>query len=275
MVVKIMRQTYRISRRNRVIWMVSLSLLFLCSVYSLSVLASVMSVEPSSSSLSAGETFTIDVVLNASEPVKSYECSVSYNPSAFSVLSVTTGDFFEGYQSFNSSGSIDNTNGFVTELYGLIIGPGNVTAKKTLLTLHCQAKNPSSDVTSAVSLLHIGITNESGYLAVSSVNASLVVEAAESSSPPSGSSGGGGGGGGFIPPAEPEAVTPHPPEPPLPPTGPKEVFVGVEKTFFVSSWDPDGDTIRFKMSWGNENISCWSTFVESNMTVVFTHQWEK
>ena len=257
------------ARMSRLIWVVLLSLLVFTMVFSLLALANVISLEPSSSTLSSGESFTIMVNVSADEPVKSFECSVLFSSSAFSVQSVSEGDFFGNYSTYFNDGTIDNTNGAVTKLYGLILGQGNVTGNGTLLTLNCQAKSPSSDVTSDLNLSRVGITNETMYLSVSIENTSLLVEADETSPPSSPPSGGGGG----IPPEE-ESVEPSPPETPLSPVGPLEIIDGVEETFSISSWDRDGDTLRFMMDWGDEAMSDWSVYVASNMTVVFTHQWD-
>jgi len=257
---------------SRLYWVVLLSLLFFTCLLSLSAAANTMSVSPSSSTLTAGESFTITVTLNATEPVKSYECCVVFHPSAFFVQSISEGSFFGNYSTFFNDGNIDNTNGMITEIYSLILGTGNVIGNGTVFSIQCQAKTLSSDLVSSVSLSQVGITDETGYLSVSVINASLLVEADESSNPPSNPPSG-GGGGGCIPPAEPEPIVPSPPEIPVPPTGPTEFFTDLEKSFSVSTWDINDDPIRFRMNWGDGTMSSWSSYVESNMTVVFTHTW--
>lgn len=257
-------------RLSRCFWVFLFIAIVFVSVGSFSVIANTISVHPSSTNLVAGESFTIDINLSVDEPVKSFECAVSFTASAFSVLSVVEGDFFDGYDVFFNDGTIDNTHGVVSTLYGLILGPGNVTSDGTLFTLQCKAKNPSSDITSPVTLSNAGITNESDYLVLSILNSSVFVEASESSPP----SGGGGGGGGVIPPEEePIPVEPRPPVTPESPNGTYEATVDVDAEFFVSSWDPDGDTLRFMMNWGDGNLSDWSDYVNSNETVGFDHYW--
>lgn len=266
------------AQNSRLLW-VLLLVIVIISISASSALANIITVEPSSSIIPGEEPFTIAVVLNASEPVKSFECRISFNKNAFSVNSVVVGDFFDYYITENkyyfNPGIIDNQAGSVSQLWGLILGPGNVTGTGTLFTLNCTAKNPSSDLTTWVTLPMAGITNETMYLDVSVVNASLIIDFDETlSPPPDDSSGGGGGGGGFLP-EEPEPDITHPPVTPLPPTGPTSVYTSVDTTYRVSSWDPDGDTIRYRMNWDDGTLSPWSTYVESNITMMFTHQWSE
>lgn len=269
-----MRKIVYARLKNRLPWLLLFSVLMIISVAGFNVSANSITVEVSSSVVSAEETFSIAIYLNASEPVKSFECSISFNKNAFSVDSVNIGDYFEEYVVQNkfyfNSGIIDNQAGIVSQLWGLILGPGNVTGSGTILYLNCTAKDPSSDLTSSIVLSTAGITNETQYLDISIVNASILIDVDETLTPPPSNPPSGGGGGG-LPPEEP--VLTNPPQISSPPSGPTNVLVDSVETYSVSGWDSDGDTICFRMNWGDGSLSNWSEYVTANTTVLFTHQW--
>ena len=64
-----------------------------------------------------------------------------------------------------------------------------------------------------------------------------------------------------------------PPLTPINVTGPYFVGMGVEYCYILSTTDPDGDGIRYKIDWGNGTISDWSAFVDSGVPVIFSHIW--
>ncbi|MEO0136908.1 MAG: PQQ-binding-like beta-propeller repeat protein [candidate division WOR-3 bacterium] len=55
-------------------------------------------------------------------------------------------------------------------------------------------------------------------------------------------------------------------------TGPTEVFVGEEDTFFVSAVDPDEDSLSYLIDWGDGNFTRWSDYYASGDTGSFTHR---
>ncbi len=83
------------------------------------------------------------------------------------------------------------------------------------------------------------------------------------------------GGGGSIPPAPPAdgGTVNRPPETPLKPSGPTSIEMGIEYSYSSSTYDPDGDQIRYQFDWGDGNISEWSEFISSNISVSMTHSW--
>jgi len=115
-----MRQIYNARVNNRLLVLLIFSVLLIICYGGFNVHANIITVEPSSGIIPGGNEFTIDVFLNASEPVKSFECSISFNKNAFSVNSVVLGDYFKDYITQNkfyfNSGIIDNQAGMVSQL---------------------------------------------------------------------------------------------------------------------------------------------------------------
>ncbi|MFW6121389.1 MAG: PKD domain-containing protein [Petrotogales bacterium] len=64
----------------------------------------------------------------------------------------------------------------------------------------------------------------------------------------------------------------NPPETPVKPSGPTSIEVGVEYQYSSSTFDVDGDQIRYKFDWGDGH-SNWSEFVASNNSLAMSHSW--
>lgn len=133
-----------------------------------------INVSPELVTVAPNETFTLSIFCTPSQPIKSYELSISFDETLLSVNSVAEGDIFDGYTTFFNDGTIDNTNGVIDQMYGLIIGKGNVSNPGSLVTLSITAKN--SVGSSPISLFNVGITNETQYVQVSLTNGSVFIE---------------------------------------------------------------------------------------------------
>ena len=92
-----------------------------------------VSVNPSSQTVNASDTFTVTVECVPQQPVKAFELKLSFNPSLVRATSVAEGDLFEGYQTFFNGGEIDNSAGRIINMYNLIVGPGTVTGNGSLV----------------------------------------------------------------------------------------------------------------------------------------------
>ncbi len=120
-----------------------------------------MQVHPSFDFLQWEQNVDVVIYLIPTEPVKSYEFKLSFDPDHLQILSVETGDFFEGWQTFFSTGVIDNTNGTLINVYQLIIGQGNTTDPGSLVVIHCHTEDIGL---TPLHLYDMGITNETKYL---------------------------------------------------------------------------------------------------------------
>ena len=223
---------------------------------------------PISQTVNPSESFSVDIYCTPGQPIKAFELRLSFDASLIQAILVEEGDIFNNYSTFFNGGTIDNIAGNIIDIYGLILGDGNVSEPGTLVTITFTSKTKSG--TSVLEFLDVGkwtgVTNETGYVPITVNSGSVVVLGG--SSPPS-------------PPSPPPYFPPpiyeenHPPEQPLKPSGPTYVESGVEYIYSSSTVDVDNDQIRFKFDWGDGNISEWSDFVDSGSTVSMSHSWDE
>ena len=65
----------------------------------------------------------------------------------------------------------------------------------------------------------------------------------------------------------------NPPEIPVKPSGPTFVEMDVEYTYMTTTFDRDGDQIRYQFDWGDGTCSSWTDFASSNISVSMSHIW--
>ncbi|MFA5102304.1 MAG: cohesin domain-containing protein [Candidatus Thermoplasmatota archaeon] len=130
-------------------------------------------VSPASSTVSAGQTFTISIACTPGQSIKSYELDLSFNPTLLHANSVTEGTIFTGYTTFFNAGTINNTAGTILDIYGLIVGTGGVTNPGTLVSLSFTAQAASG--TTTIGLFDVGITNESAYVPITVTNGTVTL----------------------------------------------------------------------------------------------------
>jgi hypothetical protein len=130
-------------------------------------------ISPLSQTVSAGQTFTVNVSCTPGRPIKSFEFKVSFNASLLQANAVTEGNIFQGYTTFFNAGTINNSAGTIINVYGLILGAGTVSAPGTFVSLSFTACSASG--TSAVTLYEVGVTNETMYLPIIVTNGSVIL----------------------------------------------------------------------------------------------------
>ncbi len=128
---------------------------------------------PSQKIVQFGSEFSIDILCTPTQAVKAYEFQLQFDPSYLEALSVSEGDIFEGYPTFFNSGVIDNAEGVITNLFGLIVGPGNVSDPGSLVSVTFHAKSNAG--LSTLSLVNVGVTNEMGYISIEKQNGVIIV----------------------------------------------------------------------------------------------------
>jgi len=132
-------------------------------------------VSPSDQLVIKDATFNLSIYCVPSEPIKSYEFEITYDKTKIRFDNYTEGNIFDGYPTFFSpSMVIDNENGTIREVYCLIVGVGNVTNPGYLLNLSGTALNVTNGVP-MVTLIDVGITNETQYLPVVVTNGRVEV----------------------------------------------------------------------------------------------------
>lgn len=119
-----------------------------------------------------GQVFNVTIMCYPIEPVKAYEFKLSYDPTVLQASVVTEGNIFNGFQTFYSPGIIDNNTGNIINIYGLILGQGNVTENGSISTIQftCLRLVPTE-----INLYNVGITNSTDYLLINTVNATLSI----------------------------------------------------------------------------------------------------
>jgi PKD repeat protein len=219
-----------------------------------------VNVTPASQTVTAGDSFVVTIRCVPQQPVKAFELKVSFNPSLLLITSVSEGDIFEGYTTFFSPGIIDNTAGTLVNVYNLIVGPGNVTAEGSLVTINFTARSTNGD--SPVSLYDVRLTNETGYIPITVSSGSVTITGGSNPPPPP------------EPPENPPGSENTPPLPPQQPVGPSLAQVGATYLYSSAAVDPDGDQVRLRFDWGDGTLSNWSDYVASNTSVSMVHAWQ-
>jgi len=217
----------------------------------------IVSLDPTSLNVSAGDIFNINVSCVPSQPIKAFEFRLSFNPSLLQANSVTEGDIFDDYFTFSNLGTIDNNAGTIDDVYSFV-GPGTVSDPGKFVTISFTAKDNSG--TSPLDINDVGVTDEAGYISIEVSDGSLTVQG---TSPP-------GGDGEYIPPA---GDGNNPPDAPVKPSGPMFVELGIDYEYTSSAVDVDRDQIRYRFDWGDGNMSNWTAFAPSNTSVSMSHSW--
>lgn len=108
------------------------------------------------------------------QPIKGYEFKMKFNQSLITINSITEGDIFTGYQTFFNPGIIDNVNGTVINIYGLIVGQGNVTTSGSFIVINYISKDNIKSF--PFTLYDVGVCNELGYIKNNVDNEIIYVE---------------------------------------------------------------------------------------------------
>ena len=133
-----------------------------------------VSIDPVSQAVGPDEIFTVGVYCVPGQPIKAFEFKLLFNASLIQANEVTEGDIFDGYSTFFNAGTINNSAGTIVDVYGLILGSGNVSDPGMLVNISFTAESNSG--TSILALYDVGVTNETGYVPISLVNGTVQVD---------------------------------------------------------------------------------------------------
>ena len=170
-----MKFNFNIRKSSMFSILVLLSIIILItSVIGESFSETIVSIDPENQTVGANEDFTISVYCTPGQPIKAYELKLSFDPSLVTANEVTEGDIFDGYSTFFNAGTIDNNAGTIVGIYGLILGPGNVSDPGTLVSISFTGEaNAGSSI---IGIYDVGITNESAYIPITLVNGTVLVD---------------------------------------------------------------------------------------------------
>ena len=92
--------------------------------------------------LNAGDTFTLDLMVEDLAHFAGWQLDIAFNPEVLRVVSVTEGDFLskDGDSTFFQEGEIDNTEGQITGISGVLISRSGVSGTGVLLSITFEAK---------------------------------------------------------------------------------------------------------------------------------------
>jgi len=132
-----------------------------------------LSVYPVSNTVSVGETFDVQITLSPDDYVKGWELKVVFDADMLTANTVSSGDFFQDYLTMFNPGIIDNVNGTILNIYGLIIGrEGNISDDGSIVVISFTADALG---TTEIGLYDTGIVNESRYLPMTVGNGTVVI----------------------------------------------------------------------------------------------------
>ncbi len=157
---------------------ISIIISFLLLLNSITLIAAgvdtIVYVDPSNQVVAPGSNFSINISCIPGQPIKSFELKVSFNATLLQANNVSEGNIFSGYSTFFNAGIINNTAGTIINVYGLIMGAGNVSTPGTLVIINFTANQISG--ISSLNLYDVGVTNESEYVPLVVNNGSAQVD---------------------------------------------------------------------------------------------------
>lgn len=263
-------------------------------------------VDPYNLTIETGESFSVDIYCIPNQPIKAYELKLSFDSSLIRVDEVIEGNIFNDYMTFFNPGIIDNEGGTIIDIFGLILGLEESSNPGIIVTINFSAELYTGD--SDLELYDIGICTNMGYITTNVEDGSVTVKRQSNTPPPEEPE---IPEQDPIPPEEPDTIPPEPipqPSPPRPsshsrpqnqeiqtddyieneeddinnppnipitPSGPTLIEIGVVYNFSSSSFDIDGDQIRYKFDWGDGTFSNWSDYLDSEISISMSHYWSE
>ncbi|MBW6519216.1 MAG: PGF-pre-PGF domain-containing protein [ANME-2 cluster archaeon] len=153
------------------------------------------SISPSTQHVEEGQSFTLSVYVEPDVPISGAQFNLGFDSALVQVISVTEGGLLNknGATTIFSNGTIDNSLGTITNVYGVILGKSNVTAPGIFANISLVALNTSG--TCAFQMSNVVISNSTGYsLPVIVKNGDATIGDIKITSSNGGTGGGGGGG---------------------------------------------------------------------------------
>jgi len=121
-------------------------------------------IDSSNQIIGPGTHFQITIYCTPGQPIKSYEFNIIFNPSLLLASSVSEGDIFDGYDTFFYKDTINNSAGSIVNVFGLILGRGNVTDQGSLAVINFTSLSNSGF--SSIVLGDVGVTNDTIYVPI-------------------------------------------------------------------------------------------------------------
>jgi PGF-pre-PGF domain-containing protein len=123
-----------------------------------------VSISPSTQHIDEGQNFVISVyvVPEPDAPASGAQLNMQFDSSLVNVVSITEGNLLDqdGANTLFSAGTIDNSQGTVTDVYALILGKSNITTPGIFVNIDLVALNNSGTCTFEMS--NVIISNSAG-----------------------------------------------------------------------------------------------------------------
>jgi len=158
--------------------------------------ATLFTISPATQHVDVGQNFTINVYIGPDVPISGGQFNLLFDSSLVQVTGISEGNLLnqDGANTIFNPGTIDNSQGIVTNVYGAILGKSNVTSPGILANIDLVTLNKSGTCTFEMS--NVVISDSTGNsLPVIVKNGDAAIGDATISPSNGGSSGGGGGGG--------------------------------------------------------------------------------
>ena len=158
---------------------------------------SLVSISPSTQQVDEAQDFTISVYVVPDAAVSGAQFNMQFDSSLVNVVSIMEGNLLDqnGATTIFSGGTIDNSQGTVTDVYALILGKSNVNTPGIFVNINLVALNKSG--TSAFELSNVIISNSEGQsLPITLTNGNVNVGDVTTTPTDGDASAGGGSGGG-------------------------------------------------------------------------------
>ena len=133
-----------------------------------------ISVSPANQLVGSFEDFSINIYCDPGQPIKAFEFKLTFDETLVTAIDVSEGNIFNGFTTFFSSGTIDNSSGTIVDVFGLILGAGNTSSAGNLATINFTSK--STNGISSLNLYDVGVTNETDYVSIGLANGSVQVD---------------------------------------------------------------------------------------------------
>jgi hypothetical protein len=122
-----------------------------------------VAISPESQTVASGESFSVNISVTPDTGIAGMQFDLVFNASLVRVNSVLEGDLLKqnGTDTAFVEGTVDNTAGTITNVFGCILGPYNVTAPGAFAIINMTAKGPSG--TSNLDLADVIVSDPYGY----------------------------------------------------------------------------------------------------------------
>jgi len=225
--------------------------------------SSQISINPSTETVSPEMDFTVGIYVSPDEAINGITFSISYDASLIHANSVTLGDLFEPYTPsvFFDPGTINNTEGYILNVYGLII-PGTNTVEDPGFFCNISFSAQKNNGTSNLILYNVCLTNATGDCIKDLIIKDETILVGDSGKP-------------VTPPDEEPPTSNNAPNSPSKPSGASTGFIETSYSYSTSTIDLDEDEVYYLFDWGDESTTSWIGPYNSGVTCIGTHSWNR